>query len=112
MPKEKERRKVLLDVNEDWLRNRGGEYHARKWWKVYLLPIALLFIISIAAVLGGADQTADVLTWVLFGVLCVELVIFMYAMQKRGKRFWEEWKDKPEPLELPKLPRWWGKDEN
>ena len=104
MKREKERRKVLLDVTEDWFRDRGTTAYVRKW----IVPYIAVIVVILGIALGFHGN--DIVGYMLCGVMSVVFIIALYFIWRSGKRFWNEWRDKPEPIELPPLPQpkfWW-----
>ena len=105
MAKEQKKYRVLLEVTESWIRGRGTEYHLRKWWQLYSF-VLLLFLAS-AFVSEVVENNLS--SYIVLGVLVVVYVVAMVGMNRAGKKFLAETKDKEEPIELPPLPKWLGK---
>ena len=97
--KKAESTKVILEkMTESQIKTWGGNRFARKKWKswtiTFILAVGFGFIFDTfmkPTVMGNIISILPLL---------IVFVAFFYSMSKAGKKFWEEIKDKPEPIEV------------
>lgn len=104
MSKIKEKRKVLLNVDEDWFKSRGATIHLVKYWIYYGVPFLIILGIGVYA------EAGSILSWLAVGLLVILYVVVWINLSKAGKRYWAKERNRQEDiLELPPLPRLFGK---
>jgi hypothetical protein len=104
MKKPIEKRLIQKYMVKDDFVSRGSEIALRKSKSVLWLVLGIVLFY-------GALKITDnsVLEYILCGIAFVGMMIWYTWIYKQGKKFWNENKDKQEPIMLERLPGLFGK---
>lgn len=93
--KNKQKRQVLLDVDEDWFKLRGTNKHFGKYIWHYIAAIIIPVLVIVIDSSGNKILA--------HAMVALEVVVFMvcwYNLIRAGKAYWRKYKDVPSPLHL------------
>ncbi len=100
--KKQEQRMVQMKWSEGNFKNRGTNIWLRKTW--WFFPLGILVI-----VFGFFSISVEsaVLDWIFICVAMIWAISIVVCGNNAGNKYWEEIKDKKEPIELEELSKYW-----
>ena len=105
MGKSKETLFVLEEISKSDIISRRQEIWLRKVW-VWLVPLLMVWLVGLIYVLNMMDVSWQIeATIAIVGYLLL-VIPLCFKLNRVGNQYWDEVKDKEQPIELETMPSW------